>query len=141
MQVSAIAPGAAARIDSSAVLVLRPMDLCFRLLEAVWPRAAIVGNGGNPDDGSISTILALSNKTDAMVLSWAAPGFPSLIFRFCCPPSSHPRAGPETTVALLIFSTLGDGVNKKYRLLLLTKKARAITKTVTAGRRSEDPNE
>lgn len=41
MQFCAIAPGVAARIDSRAVLVLRPIDLCFRLLEVVSLRVAI----------------------------------------------------------------------------------------------------
>lgn len=61
MQVSAIAtPGAATRIDSSAVLVLRPIALCLclRLGGTVWPRAAIVGTRGNPDEASNSTIFA-----------------------------------------------------------------------------------
>ncbi len=86
IQVSAIAPGAAARIESSAVLALRPVGLDLRLLEPFCPLDAIVGLRGDPDDGIISTILALSVDESCIAVLWALPELSSLIFRFCSPP-------------------------------------------------------
>lgn len=60
MQFCAIAPGAAARIDSRVVLVLGPIDLCFRLLDFVCPRLAIGRSRDDADDPSTSTRLAWS---------------------------------------------------------------------------------
>jgi hypothetical protein len=64
MQLCAVAAGAAARIDSSALLMLSPIDLCFRLLEIVCPRVAIEGSRDVDDDTSTSTVLALSAGGD-----------------------------------------------------------------------------
>ncbi len=84
MQFCAIAAGAAARIDKRAVLVLRPIERCFRLLEQ-FPR-------GDSDDAVISNKVALYASDDWMDLSWASSGFPSLMFRFAVLPQSSTRA-------------------------------------------------
>jgi hypothetical protein len=48
-----------------------------------------------------------------------SPKIPPSYFVFFCPPSSHRRALPEILWALLIRSTSGVGVNKKYPALSL----------------------
>jgi hypothetical protein len=79
MQLCAMACGAAARTDRSAVLVLRPIDLCFRLVVEQFPLAprgkleleleleAIVGWRGDCDDAVISKGLALYGDDKWMV--------------------------------------------------------------------------
>lgn len=133
IQFCAIAPGAAARIDSRAVLVLRAVDLDFRLPEALCWWAAIVADGRNPDNDSILSILALSVRKELIAMSWSIGGLSSLIFRFGSP---HPRA-PRATFALLIFSTLGVvGVNNNpvsiSTPIQKEKKIQHFTQTVEA---------
>jgi len=114
---------------------LSPIDLCFRLLEQFPrpPRAGIsIGEfRGDSESWIRSKGLALYDGESCMVLLLPFSEDSSLIFRFCCPPSSHRRALPEILWALLIRSTSGVGVNKNippftnYRYLsaALTKKA------------------
>jgi hypothetical protein len=84
-QLCAIAVGAVARIDNSAaVLVLTPVDRCFRLLsrEPLLLRlVAIVALEGNWDPAT-SNELALSFEAMRTVLSWSPPSVSSHIFRF-----------------------------------------------------------
>jgi len=95
MQFCAIAWGAAARTDKRAVLVLSPIERCFRLVEQ-FPLPpldeAIVGSRGDCDDGAIWNELALYDGDRLMVLSWPFSGFSSLMFRFAVlPPHSSTR--------------------------------------------------
>jgi hypothetical protein len=67
MQFSAMACGAAARTDKSAVFVLKPIERCFRLVVGQFPLApldelelgAIVERRGNCDEAAISKRFAL----------------------------------------------------------------------------------
>jgi hypothetical protein len=69
-----MACGAAARTDKSAVLVLKPIEACFRLVVGQFPLApldkleldAIVGRRGNCDEAVISTRLALYGDDGSM---------------------------------------------------------------------------
>jgi hypothetical protein len=115
MQFCAMACGAAARTDRSAVLVLRPIELCFRLVVEQFPLApldeleleleleAIVGWRGDCEDAVISKGLALYGDDRWMVWWWPFSVFSSLMFRFAVLPQSSRRA--SSSFALLIFST------------------------------------
>ena len=113
MQFSAIVAGAVARIDSNAVLVLNPVDRCFRLVEhaPLPPFDAIVGPRGDSDDSVTSKRLSLCACDNCIVLLWPFSGFSSLIFRYDALLQLHLRA-PQCCFALLILSSFGDGVNK-----------------------------
>jgi hypothetical protein len=95
MQFCAIAPGAAARAERRAVLVLKAVDRCFRLVEPCLLAGldelefcAIVGWRGDCDGTVISLGLALCGVDGWMVLSWPFSRFSSLMFRFAVFPHS-----------------------------------------------------
>lgn len=95
-----MACGAAARTDKSAVLVLKPIEGCFRLVVGQFPLAAldkleldaIVGRRGNCDEAVISTRLALYGDEASIRWSWPFSVFSSLMFRFAVLPHSSRRA-------------------------------------------------
>jgi len=105
-----MACGAAARTDKSAVLVLKPIEGCFRLVVGQFPLAplddleldAIVVRRGNCDEGVISKRLALYGNEGSIGWSWPFSVFSSLMFRFAVLPHSSRRA--SESFALLIFS-------------------------------------
>jgi hypothetical protein len=103
MQFCAIAPGAAARTERSAVLVLRPDDRCFRLVEQSplapldeLELSAIAGWRGDGDDAIISLGLALYDDGRWVVWWWPFSGFSSLMFRFAVLPHSSKRASSSS---------------------------------------------
>ena len=92
--------GAAARMDKSAVLVLKPIEGCFRLVVGQFPLAplddleldAIIERRGNCDEGVISKRLALYGNEGSIGWSWPFSVFSSLMFRFAVLPHSSRRA-------------------------------------------------
>jgi len=99
MQFCAMAEGAAARTDKSAVLVVKPIERGFRLLESLRPLLdTIVEARGNSDVSIISCRLPSQAGDNCVVLWWTCSGFSSPIFRFADLPSiSHLRAPPASS--------------------------------------------
>lgn len=117
-----MACGAAARTDKSAVLVLKPIEGCFRLVVGQFPLApldkleldGIVGRRGNCDEAVISTRLALYGDEASMRWSWPFSVFSSLMFRFAVLPHSSRRASESyRAVDLLGLQYLAQTIRRQ----------------------------
>lgn len=114
-QLCAIAPGVTARTDNSAVLLLKPVDRCFRSLEQFgFAPSSIIVPRLDSTDSIVSKESALCDDECCIVLSWPFSEFSSLIFRSAGLPHSSTRS--NSTFVVLIFSTSGGGVNNKKKM-------------------------